>query len=93
MKYDGLVKLWVNFCRLLLLLARLSLTLTEDEIIKLEAALTPTIHSQQEQVGPLTNSIQNKNNKARLGSNTFTANGCPPPHPPYMYTLFLPRIE
>jgi hypothetical protein len=58
---DGPVKLGDNFCRLLLLLARLSLTLTEDEIIKLEAALTPTIHSQQEQVGPLTNSIQNKN--------------------------------
>jgi hypothetical protein len=50
---DGPVKMMINFCRLLLLLARLSLTLTEDEIIKLEAALTPTIHSQQEQVGPL----------------------------------------
>lgn len=36
--------------RLLLLLARLSVGMTDDDARKLEAALTPLIHTAQEQV-------------------------------------------
>ena len=36
--------------RLLLLLARLSVGMTDDDATKLEAALTPLIHTAQEQV-------------------------------------------
>jgi hypothetical protein len=45
------------FVRLLLLLARLSLPISQEEQIKLEAALTPTIHTGQEQVCTL---LENK---------------------------------
>jgi hypothetical protein len=48
----------LNVWRLLLLLARLSLNLTPEEIVKLEAALTPTIHTGQEQVTHPTNSYK-----------------------------------
>ena len=44
--------LWlILYDRLLLLLARLSVGLVDEEAGKLEAALTPLVHSGQEQVG------------------------------------------